>query len=104
MRKYLNLSAERVAKTRVKQDMETLLGGSLLCFAANILKFLIIIIIINPFLIAFDHDAYWRGARNKHYDKHDDKSCPSLISSVGVPSSYHWMGYELSCAYNQEIY
>ena len=36
MQKYLKPTVERVLKTRVKEDEETLFEGSVLCFAANI--------------------------------------------------------------------
>jgi hypothetical protein len=36
MKKYLKATSLHVAKTIVKEEMNTLLGGSLLCFAANI--------------------------------------------------------------------
>ena len=44
MRKYLKSTVERVSKTRVKEDEETLFEGSLLCFAANIYYMLLIVL------------------------------------------------------------
>lgn len=44
MKKYLKATSLHIAKTIVKEDMNTLLGGSLLCFAANIFNSRVFII------------------------------------------------------------